>query len=119
MSEFHRCISALRLRSRPNDNLTNIINHWLISRTDDEVLGFVDHATGATLLFYAVQRRPDSEALLLTRYLVQERAVCKVTVRDANLQTPLFFAGEGCLLSLITIEQWHIQLTLRIPMMIK
>lgn len=72
-------------------SLGNYICLFLFSSKDE--LGSTCPATGASLLFYAVQRHNDEEAEEVCRYLCDEALVCDPTKADRNSQTALFFAG--------------------------
>eukprot|EP01054_Gregarina_sp_Poly1_P001812 Gregarina_sp_Poly_1__1811@NODE_146_length_12814_cov_124_771633_g131_i0_p5_GENE_NODE_146_length_12814_cov_124_771633_g131_i0NODE_146_length_12814_cov_124_771633_g131_i0_p5_ORF_typecomplete_len463_score65_70Ank_2/PF12796_7/3_7e10Ank_2/PF12796_7/5_8e16Ank_2/PF12796_7/3_3e11Ank_4/PF13637_6/0_002Ank_4/PF13637_6/5_9e15Ank_4/PF13637_6/3_4e09Ank_4/PF13637_6/1_4e04Ank_5/PF13857_6/2_7e02Ank_5/PF13857_6/2_4e10Ank_5/PF13857_6/0_00016Ank_5/PF13857_6/1_3e10Ank_5/PF13857_6/3_6e02Ank_5/PF13857_6/1_2e04Ank_3/PF1 len=66
----------------------------VLDATSDEALIEKDKSSGATLVFYAAQRKKDEEALILLKYLIEQRKVCIPTVIDLNGQTALFFAAR-------------------------
>eukprot|EP01055_Gregarina_sp_Pseudo9_P000191 Gregarina_sp_Pseudo_9__190@NODE_1124_length_1857_cov_33_200770_g1051_i0_p1_GENE_NODE_1124_length_1857_cov_33_200770_g1051_i0NODE_1124_length_1857_cov_33_200770_g1051_i0_p1_ORF_typecomplete_len463_score75_95Ank_2/PF12796_7/2_1e10Ank_2/PF12796_7/3_9e16Ank_2/PF12796_7/1_2e16Ank_2/PF12796_7/5_6e12Ank_4/PF13637_6/9_5e02Ank_4/PF13637_6/0_42Ank_4/PF13637_6/1_8e13Ank_4/PF13637_6/2_5e12Ank_4/PF13637_6/4_3e09Ank_5/PF13857_6/1_3e02Ank_5/PF13857_6/2_7e10Ank_5/PF13857_6/1_5e05Ank_5/PF13857_6/3e12Ank_5/PF1385 len=66
----------------------------VLDNTSDDVLMEKDKTSGATLLFFAAQRKKDEEALILIKYLTEKRKVCIPSVVDFNGQTALFFAAR-------------------------
>ncbi|EZG69139.1 bromodomain domain protein [Gregarina niphandrodes] len=69
-----------------------ILSVWRAS--SDAQLSAVDPVGGWSLLFYSAQRKPDGEAVTLSRYLIEERNVCAGNLADVNEQTALFFAAR-------------------------
>lgn len=65
-----------------------------LADTSDDVLASNCPVTGQSVLFYAVQRKNDEEALKICTMLCDERKVCSPAWLDANQQSALFFAAR-------------------------